>query len=61
MKLTQPVLCQSFEDEFELPESKFETPVEPGTMLMPEGQELNKKIINSTGKSWKINSYGKIY
>ena len=33
MKLTQPVLLQSFEDEFKLPKQRYVTPAEPGTML----------------------------
>ena len=43
MKLTQPVLAQSFKDEFELPTDDFETPVGPGTTLMPEGNKLSPK------------------
>ena len=34
IKLTQPVLLQSFEDEFDLPEAVYETPASPGTVLV---------------------------
>ena len=34
MKLTQPVLLQSFEDKFKLPNQSFKTPAEPGTMFV---------------------------
>ena len=43
MKLTQPVLAQSFKDEFELPTNNFETPAGPCTTLMPEGNKLSPK------------------
>ena len=33
IRLTQPVLLQSFEDEFELPETVYDTPAGPGTVL----------------------------
>ena len=33
MKWTQPVLLQSFTDEFKLPKENFETPAAPGTVL----------------------------
>ena len=35
MKLTQPVLIQSFEDEFKLPEKDYKTPAPKGQVLMP--------------------------
>ena len=43
LKLTQPVLLQSYEDEFQLPDYEYETPGEPGKVLtkVEEGQELN--------------------
>jgi hypothetical protein len=42
---TQPVLIQSFQDEFELPTENYETPAEPGKVLGPviEGQELDSE------------------
>ena len=39
LKLTQPVLIQSFEDEFDLPKEKFETPAAPGSILVEEGED----------------------
>ena len=33
MKITQPVLLQSFHDEFQLPEKTYDTPAEPGQVL----------------------------
>ena len=57
MKLTQPVLLQSFEDEFELPEGKSpNTPAVPGEVLrsgmetsMMSG-EMQMKYRSGTGK-----------
>ena len=34
MKITQPVLLQSYEDEFDLPENECKTPAVPGQVLM---------------------------
>ena len=34
LKMTQPVLIQSFEDEFELPNKEYTTPATPSSMLM---------------------------
>ena len=33
VKFTQPVLLQSYEDEFQLPTNKYETPAEPSKVL----------------------------
>ena len=41
MKLTQPVLIQSFEDEFELPEREYNTPAAPGSVMV-EGKVINE-------------------
>ena len=45
LKFTQPVLLQSYEDEFELPNFKYESPAEPGKVLAKvlEGQELHNQ------------------
>ena len=45
MKFTQPVLIQSFEDEFILPKYNYKVPGEPGKVLhkCEEGQVLNHK------------------
>ena len=56
MHITQPVLLQSFEDEFDLPTKTTETPAEPGKVLQPsdEGDVLeddkHNKYISSVGK-----------
>ena len=41
--MTQPVMLQSFEDEFDLPAYDYASPAEPGKVLeeVHEGQELN--------------------
>lgn len=42
MKLTQPVLIQSFEDEFELlPSFEHKTPAAPGSVLTGKGKEVS--------------------
>ena len=45
IKFTQPVLIQSFEDEFNLPNGKFKTPAELGKVLekCEDGQEVSDK------------------
>ncbi len=45
LKFTQPVLTQSFEDEFDLPDYKYMTPAESGQVLGPvqEGQEVGNE------------------
>ena len=45
LKMTQPILIQSFEDEFDLPDTKYESPAEPKKQLTPviEGQENSRK------------------
>ena len=40
MKLTQPVLIQSFEDEFDLPSENYKTPAGPGTTLVPGDEDV---------------------
>ena len=40
MKLTQPVLLQSFEDEFESPNPEYNTPAEPGSTLTGKSQPV---------------------
>ena len=46
IKFTQPVLLQSFKDEFELPNRNYETPGEPGKVLTKviEGTEVDNKM-----------------
>ena len=45
LKLTQPVLLQSFEDEFNMPNRVYDTPAEPKKQLKKtiEGQEVTAK------------------
>jgi hypothetical protein len=66
MKLTQPVLVQSFEDEFELPEKPVETPAAPGSVLMggEEGTPLlspekHKDYRKGVGKLIHLGKYSK--
>ena len=58
MKLTQPVLIQSFRDEFELPEIEYKTPAAPNESLV-EGPVLEEKIVQKG--SGKINSSFEIF
>ena len=44
VKITQPVLLQSFTDEFELPAEKPKTPAAPGTVLQPTEIKLNDEM-----------------
>ena len=46
MKLTQPVLLQSYVDEFELPTYEYETPGEPGKVLtkVEDGQGVCQSV-----------------
>ena len=43
MKLTQPVLIQSFTDEFELPNGDYESPATAGTVLQKQELTLNEE------------------
>merc|ERR1712127_842330 len=69
LKFTQPVLIQSFDDEFDLPKQKFTTPAKAGDMLTkceqkdslsPERQTEYRAAI---GKAMHVMQYsrGKIY
>lgn len=40
MKLTQPVLIQSFADKFGLPTKEFTTPMAPGQVLVGKGAPI---------------------
>ena len=44
--MTQPVLLQSYEDEFDLPNESYKTPAEPKKVLskVEDGQELDAEI-----------------
>lgn len=39
IRITQPVLLQSYKDEFDLPESNVATPANPGQILVPCKEE----------------------
>ena len=45
MKFTQPVLLQSFKDEFNLPKYKFDTPAEAGQVIggVKEGEGVSEE------------------
>ena len=40
MRLTQPVLIQSFEDEFDMPIKAYKTPAAPGAVLTGKGDPV---------------------
>ena len=44
LKLTQPVLLQSFQDEFELPHERPMTPASAGTVLQPGTVSLEPEL-----------------
>jgi hypothetical protein len=49
--MTQPVMIQSFSDEFNLPDEQPELPASPGTILFKDDGELLKKVDKSTYRS----------
>ena len=57
IKLTQPVLLQTFKDEFELPTLLPKTPAEPGQILMPSHEE---NALNSTDQRTYCKGVGKL-
>eukprot|EP00957_Ditylum_brightwellii_P198696 15144378-Ditylum_brightwellii.AAC.1 len=57
MTFTQPVLLQSFEDEFELTERKVKTPAESGSILIKTDPE-NK--LNGKGHTYFRSGTGKL-
>ena len=63
MKLTQPVLLQSFEDEFELPSQPYKTPAEPGTILtkgeVPVDEKEHSNYRKGVGKLIHPSKYSK--
>ena len=65
MKLTQPVLVQSFADEFELPTKEFTTPMAPGQVLMGKGapigvdEQTHKTYRKGVGKLIHLGKYSK--
>ena len=62
MNLTQPVLIQSFRDEFELPEIEYKTPAAPNESLV-EGpvleEEMHKQCRKGVGKLIHLSKYSK--
>jgi hypothetical protein len=67
LKITQPVLLQSFHDEFPLPNSerKFKTPAEPGQVLERggaancEGPEKQTKFRSGVGKLLHLSKWSR--
>jgi hypothetical protein len=63
MKLTQPVLIQSFKDEFDLPNQIFKTPAAPGNILVSGdvtlNQEEHRKYRKGVGKLIHLSKYSK--
>ena len=62
MKLTQPVLIQSFRGEFELPEIEYKTPAAPNESLV-EGpvleEEMHKQYRKGVGKLIHLSKYSR--
>lgn len=58
MKITQPVLIQSFQDEFELPTEEYCTPAAPNTTLQKTSDEstLNSED-QTTYRSGELANY----
>ena len=64
MKLTQPVLIQSFEDEFDLPDQIFNTPAAPNSTLV-EGEVVmnetdHKNYRKGVGKLIHLSKYSRV-
>ena len=63
MRLTQPVLIQSFADEFELPDKEYATPAEPHSVLV-EGQTINeqahREYCKGVGKLIHLAKYSRV-
>ena len=65
LKFTQPVLLQSFSDEFELPSRRYNTPAAAGTVLIPgtEAELLNgmetTKYRSGVGKLMHMMQYSR--
>ena len=65
MRLTQPVLVQSFKDEFKLPVKEYTTPMAPGQVLTGKGapvgvnKETHKNYHKGVGKLMHLGKYSK--
>ena len=63
IKLTQPVLLQSVEDEFELPSQEYNTPAAPGqTLSSPGGEDpldeaMHREYCKGVGKLIHLGKY----
>ena len=60
LKFTQPVLLQSYSDEFELPERKMTTPATPGSVLqkVEKGQGVVEGEADEVSLGcWKVDAY----
>ena len=62
LKFTQPVLMQSFEDEFELPKvnRKKVLPAPAGTMLKKEEETVSERARNLQKRYWKVTAYDEV-
>jgi hypothetical protein len=66
LKLTQPVLMQSYNDEFELPKKSYRTP-DPARLVLVAGKKeealnpaMQKKYCSGTGKAMHVMQYSKL-
>jgi hypothetical protein len=66
LKFTQPVLMQSYNDEFELPKKSYKTPALAGSVLVAVKKEealspaMQKKYCSGTGKAMHAMQYSKL-
>jgi hypothetical protein len=65
LKFTQPVLMQSFNDKFELPNKSYLTPAPAGLVLVADKKEealspaMHKKYCSGNGKAMHAMQYSK--
>jgi hypothetical protein len=65
LKFTQPVLMQSYSDDFELPTKSYRTPMPAGLVLVAGKKEealnpaMQKKYCSGTGKAMHVMQYSK--
>ena len=57
MQITQPVLLQSFKDEFELPDKAYNTPAEPGQVLE---EALDDEVLGDEEQTQYRSGVGKL-
>jgi hypothetical protein len=66
LKFTEPVLMQSYNDEFKLPKKSYRTPAQVGLVLVAGKKEealrpaMQKKYYSGTGKAMHAMKYSKL-